>query len=149
MEITDHWHSAQRREDILKQVHQVSSPWGAVSTCLCPSQISSKIKVDIHLQKRAALSLKKNYPLPMPCMTGIFFPYKRVFLWSQGSCMDNSQLWKATHLGFLSCSSSSTPSPKMLGSLRGFFRALSMQLQNKEASWCMNLKTEIQPAAPS
>lgn len=78
-----------------------------------------------------------------------FFPTKgfscevRKVAWIIPSC------GRPLTLGLLSCSSSSTPSPKMLGSLKGFFRALSMQLQNKEASWCMNLIAEIQPAAPS
>lgn len=59
-----------------------------------PVKSSSRIKVDIHLQKTIPL---------IPCMTGFFwfFPPTEglAWLWSQESCVDHSQLWKPTHLG--------------------------------------------------
>lgn len=59
-----------------------------------PVKSSSRIKVDIHLQKTIPL---------IPCMTGFFWffsPHRRACLIVKpGKLCGSSQLWKPTHLG--------------------------------------------------
>lgn len=110
-----------------------------------PVKSSSRIKVDIHLQKTIPL---------IPCMTGFFWffsPHRRACLIVKPGKLCGSFPAVEAHSpwGLLSCPSSSTPCPRILGSLKGFFRPFSVQLQNKEASWCINFLAQIQPAAPS